>query len=251
LGVSGEIKVLIVEDELIIAEDIRSKLSGLGYKVTGIATDVKEAESFLQNGNPDIVMLDIILRDGDDGIALAEIIRNQYDIPFVFLTSHADKATIERAKRVKPDGYLVKPFTDRDLYSSIEIAFFKKTDSRVAQEGSSFEHDNTVLNDSIIIKKDYLLIKIKFVDLQWIMSDGNYLKLHCSDDKKYLVRSTLKDLLARFPKGLFLQTHKSYAVNTEHILAVEYEYIVIGKHHVPVGRLFMQNVRNTMHKNIR
>jgi two-component system response regulator LytT len=250
LGTSGEIKVLIVEDELIIAEDIRSKLSELGYNVTGIATDVKEAEILLKDNNPDIVMLDIILRDGDDGIALAEIIRNQYDIPFIFLTSHADKATIERAKRVKPDGYLVKPFTDRDLYSSIEIAFFKKVDSQLAQEGSSFDYENTVLNDSIIIKKDYLLIKIKFVDLQWIMSDGNYLKLYCSDDKKYLFRSTLKDLLVKLPKSLFLQTHKSYAVNIDHIMAVEYDYIVIGKHHVPVGRLFLQTVRNAMHKNI-
>lgn len=246
----GEIKVMIVEDELIIAEDIRSKLSGLGYNVTGIATDVKEAESLLQKNSPDIVMLDIILRDGDDGIALAEIIRNQYNIPFIFLTSHADKVTIERAKRLKPDGYLVKPFTDRDLYSSIEIAFFKKADNQVKLEESSFEHENMVLNDCIIIKKDYLLIKIKFVDLQWIMSDGNYLKLHCSDDKKYLLRSTLKDLLARLPKELFLQTHKSYALNIDHIAAVEYDYIAIGKNHVPVGRLFMENVRDAMHKNI-
>jgi DNA-binding LytR/AlgR family response regulator len=246
----GEIKVMIVEDELIIAEDIRSKLSGLGYNVTGIATDVKEAESLLQKNSPDIVMLDIILRDGDDGIALAEIIRNQYNIPFIFLTSHADKATIERAKRVKPDGYLVKPFTDRDLYSSIEIAFFKKADCQVTQEGSSFENENTVLSDSIIIKKDYLLIKIKFIDLLWIMSDGNYLKLHCCDDKKYILRSTLKDLLARLPKSLFLQTHKSYAVNIDHIEAVEYDYIIIGKNQVPVGRLFMENVRDAMHKNI-
>jgi two-component system response regulator LytT len=250
LDTPGEIKVLIVEDELIIAEDIRTKLSGLGYKVAGIATDVKEAESMLQKVNPDIVMLDIILRDGTDGIALADIIRHQYNIPFIFLTSHADKATIERAKRVKPDGYLVKPFTDRDLYSSIEIAFFKKADNQVMLEESSLERENTVLIDSIIIKKDYLLIKIKFTDLQWIMSEGNYLKLHCIDNKKYLVRSTLKDILAKLPTSIFLQTHKSYAVNINHLAAVEYGYVVIGEHQVPVGRIFLQNVRDAMYKKI-
>ncbi|MBN1414918.1 MAG: response regulator [Bacteroidales bacterium] len=247
---SDEIKVLIVEDELIIAEDIRAKLTGLGYHVVGIATDIQEAEKLLETGCPDIVMLDIVLRDGQDGITVADTIRNRYNLPFIFLTSHADKATIERAKRVKPDGYLVKPFTDKDLYSSIEIAFFRRADNQATEADYSEDTENRVLHDGIIIKKDYLLIKIKFRDLQWIMSDGNYLRFHCTGNKKYMIRSTLKDFISKVPASIFLQTHKSYSVNINHIDAIEYDYITVGEQRIPIGRSYVQNVRSVIQKNI-
>jgi len=83
---SGDIRILIVEDELIIAEDIRTKLTGLGYNVTGIAMTADEAEQLLESARPDIVMLDILLKGERDGIDLARIIKDHYKIPFIFLT---------------------------------------------------------------------------------------------------------------------------------------------------------------------
>lgn len=115
-------KVLIVEDELIIAEDLKEILLELGYKVTGIAKDIKEAKDILIQEVPDIVLLDIRLRDGDNGIDLARFIRKTMHMPIIFITSYSDKDTLKRAKEVKPDGYLVKPVEKGDLFSSIEIA---------------------------------------------------------------------------------------------------------------------------------
>ena len=243
---SGDIRILIVEDELIIAEDIRTKLISLGYNVTGMAMTADEAEQILESDKPDLVMLDILLKGERDGIDLARLIREHYKIPFIFLTSHADRDTVERARKVMPDGYLIKPFTDKDLFAAIEVAIFRKSIESKAGIDTSRESPNEVLNDCIFIRKDYLLVKIKFGDLLWIKSDGNYLELFCSGGKKHLIRSTLKDFLNKLPGSVFLQIHKSYVVNINHIEAIEYTHMIIGNNKIPVGRLFIDTIRNTL-----
>lgn len=120
----SHIKVLIVEDEPLVAHDIASTLNGINYEVSGIAYTVSKARYFLDTNRPDIVLLDINLGTETDGIMLAEIIRNQYQIPFVYLTSYADARTLERAKRTMPMGYLVKPYDERDLFAALEIALY-------------------------------------------------------------------------------------------------------------------------------
>ncbi|MCK4699964.1 MAG: response regulator, partial [Bacteroidales bacterium] len=176
----SKVKILVVEDELIIAEDIRMMLENLGYKVIGTAPGYSEAIELMNKNLPDVVLIDILLAGEKDGITLAEIIREEYNLPFIFITSHSDTATVERAKSVHPDGYLVKPFEKKDLYTSIEIAFsnfISKEETEVEDENSFF------LKDSIFIRKDYLLIKIRFDELKWVKSDGNYLELYCKDEK--------------------------------------------------------------------
>jgi len=240
---SGDIRILIVEDELIIAEDIRTKLTGLGYNVTGIAMTADEAEQLLESARPDIVMLDILLKGERDGIDLARIIKDHYKIPFIFLTSYADRDTVERARSVLPDGYLLKPFTDKDLFTAIEVAIFRKS---AETEKKHEEPTNKILQDCIFIRKDYFLIKIKFDDLMWIRSDGNYLELYCREGKKHLIRSPLKDFLNKLPPDLFLQVHKSYAVNIKHIDAIEYTMISVENKSIPVGRKFIDEIRKTL-----
>ena len=101
---------MIVEDEPLIAENIAFYLNNSSFTVCGIAYDDEEAKMFLENGFPDAVVLDINLASEMNGIDLAALINDKYSVPFIFLTSYADKETIERAKKVKPWGYIVKPF---------------------------------------------------------------------------------------------------------------------------------------------
>lgn len=244
---SGDIKILVVEDELIIAEDIRTKLAGLGYNVIGLAMTADEAEKYLSEEIPDLVMLDIMLKGERDGIDLGRIIRDHYKIPFIFLTSYSDRETVERARSVLPDGYLLKPFTDKDLFAAIEVAIFRKTSQPAVPEENQGESLNEIFKDCIFIRKDYLLVKIKFIELLWIRSDGNYLELHCTGGKKHLIRSTLKDFLKKLPDSVFLQVHKSYAVNINHIEAIEYSQVIIANNSIPVGRLFTDDIRKTLH----
>lgn len=243
----ANIKILIVEDEFIIAEDLRIQLSKLGYQVIGIAKSYDKAMQLIEQDKPDLSLIDIKLKGEKDGIHLAENIKKNYDFPFIFLTSHADRVTVERAKKVHPNGYLIKPYEREDLYTSIEIAFANYLDLKVGERGAKNldEEKGTILGDSIFVKKDHLLIKVRFDELEWIKAERNYLELHCCD-KNYLIRSTLKDFLDKLPASQFFQVHRSYAVNMKHITAIEYQAVILGKVEVPLSRSYIGPLKDKL-----
>ena len=120
----NEIRVLIVEDEPLIAQDISSILEGYDYSVAGICHTPVKARQFLQSDTPDIALLDVNLNADSDGISLGEHILKNYEFPVVYLTAYADKKTIDRAKHTKPMGYIVKPFDEKDIFTTLEIALY-------------------------------------------------------------------------------------------------------------------------------
>jgi DNA-binding NarL/FixJ family response regulator len=119
-----KIKVGIVEDEMIIAETISLALKKLGYLPTNPAYSYESAIIMLEEEEPEIVLLDINLNDDLDGVDLAHYINTNYLLPIIFLTANSDRNTIERSKQTRPNAFLVKPFSNEDLFSSIEIALF-------------------------------------------------------------------------------------------------------------------------------
>lgn len=118
-------KVLVVEDEIIVARDVQKRLENLGYDIVGIAATADEAISLAKDKAPDMILMDIMLKGDKDGIYAAEIIRSTCNIPIIFLTANSDKGTIERAKRTNAYGYLLKPFDDRELSTTIEMSLYK------------------------------------------------------------------------------------------------------------------------------
>jgi CheY-like chemotaxis protein len=118
------IRVLIVEDEPLIAEDIRDCLTNVDYSVVAVAHNKEQALAALKKEVPDLALLDINLGKNMDGLEIAKIINEEFYIPFIFLTSYSNRPVIEKAKITRPMGYIMKPFNERDLYSSIEIALY-------------------------------------------------------------------------------------------------------------------------------
>ena len=117
-----DICILVVEDEAIVARDLQMRLRDLGYLVPAIAHTGNDAVRLAEELVPDLILMDIRLIGKMDGIEAAAIIREQRDIPVIYLTAFADQKTVERAKITAPMGYLVKPFQDRDLKIAIEMA---------------------------------------------------------------------------------------------------------------------------------
>ncbi len=116
-------RIYIVEDQMIITLDLQYMLEDLGYSVCGISASYNEALSNIEIARPDLILLDILLQGEKTGIDLANTLNRDYQIPFIFLTSHADYQTVKTAKNTRPLGYLVKPFKMDDLYHAIETAF--------------------------------------------------------------------------------------------------------------------------------
>ena len=130
-----KLKVLIVEDEVLIAKHIEDALQNSDFNVIGIAHDSETALDYIHNRDPEFIILDINIDGQKDGIEVAEVVKANYDVPFMFLTALSDIQTLDRAKKVNPCGYIVKPFKTRDLVSSITIGLynheFKKTDKKL------------------------------------------------------------------------------------------------------------------------
>jgi PAS domain S-box-containing protein len=126
--------ILIVEDEQIVATELKGRLHSLGYRVVGAASTGPEAITKTENLNPDLILMDIRLRGEMDGIETAGRILASRDVPIVFVTAHADEATLERAKVTGPMGYVLKPFSERELQTAIEIGLYKHTMQKKLRE---------------------------------------------------------------------------------------------------------------------
>lgn len=244
------IKILIVEDNVIIADDMQSMLEEIGYEIVDNVIVYEQAEEVLKNKHVDLVLIDIILASDKTGIDLGKHIRKNYNIPFIFVTSNSDRATVENAKTVQPNGYLVKPFEQQDLYTSIEIALsnFDYSEKSSGAEHSSTEDQpmsNSVLKDSIFVKKQHLYYRIQFEDIQFIKADNVYLEVN-TIDKKFLVRSPLKNYLEKLPKDKFYRAHKSYIVNVDHIDAINSKDIMINNTLIPISKDFKEFIISAM-----
>jgi len=117
--------IFIVEDEAIVANDIKETLKSLGYTVPGIAKSGELALEKVKETKPDLVLMDIHLAGQLDGVETAGKIHALYDIPVIYLTAYADKALLDRAKVTEPYGYVIKPYDERELHSVIEMALYK------------------------------------------------------------------------------------------------------------------------------
>jgi len=118
-------KILVVEDESIVAMDIKHRLESMGYIVPAITSSGEEAVEKAAETIPDLVLMDIVLKGEMDGIDAAQQIKDSFDIPVVYLTAYSDERTLKRAKITGPFGYIIKPFEDRELHSAIEVALYK------------------------------------------------------------------------------------------------------------------------------
>lgn len=138
-----EIKVLIVEDENIIALNIKKKLKSFGYAVPAIVSTGEEAVKMAEIISPDLILMDIMLKGDMDGVKAAEEIKKRFSIPVIYLTAYSDDKVLDRAKVTEPYGYIVKPFKAIDLRSNIEMALYrhnmqKSTDKeRISCEGNT------------------------------------------------------------------------------------------------------------------
>jgi len=155
-----KIKVLIVEDEPLIAEDIKEILLQVNYDVIGIAYNKSQALSILKTNSPDIALLDINLGNNTDGITIAELINKEYHFPFLYLTSYSTKIILDKVKHTFPMGYIVKPFDEADLFTGIEIALsnfqgIKKTATFSIQIFNNSLPTNLTLREFEIIKGIY------------------------------------------------------------------------------------------------
>jgi len=231
----ANIKVGIVEDEMLIGEGIADALTQLGYIPTEPAVSYTEALEMIAKEQPDILLIDIQLSGKKDGIDLAWKIREDYNIPFIFLTANSDPGTVERAKKLCPPAYLVKPFNKDELYTSIEICLHNF--SEVQSKKELPDKGNYLIKESLFIKQGQSFHKVGVEDILYLESDNVYVYVY-TQQNKFLVRSKLQDYIDLIGLKHFFRVHRSFAVNINHIETINSEGVVIQGKEIPVGKTY-------------
>ena len=230
------IKILIVEDEMIIGANISLLLSDLGYDVTGIVPRGEEALIHMKQNKPDIVLLDIQLKGELDGIETAKQMQLDNDIPIIYLTANTDENHFSRAKETNPYAFISKPFKKLDLQHAIELTvariMVKNNESSIQKDDCSSPY---VLSDSIFVKRNDKMVKILIKDIYYFEADRNYCKIF-SKTRECLLVMTLKDIDKKLPEEYFLRIHRSFIVNLSHVDEVAGSHVVILKKAIPLSK---------------
>jgi DNA-binding LytR/AlgR family response regulator len=229
----SKLKVLIVEDDLMIAENLEEILRILNHKVVGIADTADAAIKFYNKYHPDIALIDIHIKGDIDGVELAGILRNQFDIPFIFTTAYADNETIFRATEKGPFGYLVKPYGIKEVTAAIQIA--KASFDRLKTAEKAANNISKIVDNSLFIKVDGKLIKVKMDDILFVEAKGNYVLIK-TNTKAFIVHSTIKHAEERLLAHNFLKVHRSYLVNLSKIVDIEEGNLIIQNNVIEVSR---------------
>lgn len=232
----AKVKILVVEDEIIIADNICDTLEDLGYEPLEPAISYTEAIEIIEETKPDLAILDIQLSGRKTGIDIAEEIIGKYNFPFIFLSSNSDSATIGEAKKVTPSAYLVKPFSKDELFTSIEVALYNHS-----QKTETSNTENVVVKDSLFFKEKGAYHKINFDDILYLKSDHIYIEIISKDKSKSVVRGSLNDIINNLTND-FVRVHRGYIINTKHLQQIETSNVVVGEQVIPIGKKYRQDI---------
>ncbi|MEO9870144.1 LytR/AlgR family response regulator transcription factor [Ekhidna sp.] len=232
----GKTKVLVAEDDFVVAKNLSITLEERGYHILGINESGEELLQSLSQNQPDIIIMDINLAGLMDGVEVTALIKNKTNIPVLYLTSDRDQTTLERAKLTNPDGYLIKPFDADELVSAIEIALHRHHLS------SGNQKEGTVVSDShLFVKVRNRLEKVMFEDVRYLEANDIY-SILVTHQNNFILSYSLKTLEEKLPSRQFMRVHRSYIVNVEHINAIEDNYILISDKNIPIGKTYREDL---------
>lgn len=217
-------KILVVEDEILIADYIQELLNDFGYSNLQQANSKEEATEKLVSFEPDIVLMDINLNGHSEGIELSE---NEFkEQKIIFLTAQNDKQTVQQAIKTNPLGYLTKPIKRTDLLATIQLGI-----------------NNLTCQKQIEVKYRNINVKVAVDDIMFTKKEGHYLELHLCDNKPIkLLRASVKEFLEMVDSIDFIQVHRSYVVNKKYINQYSIKEIFIKENKIPVSSSFAKEI---------
>ena len=213
-------KILVVEDEVIIAMSLQRRLASMGYDVVGICHNAEEGIKMARKYRPDLILMDIMMPGKLDGITGAQTIKAELDIPVIFLTAFAEDQVIDKAKQIEPHGYLVKPIQDRELKAVVEIAIYKqKMEQRLKASEQQYRSTINAMGDAIhVVGRDMKIIITNPTLLQWherMGLDTNVVGRPLSELYPFLSDNVLNEYDTVFSTGKVLVTEETTTIKKE------------------------------------
>ncbi|WP_420388281.1 LytR/AlgR family response regulator transcription factor [Roseivirga sp.] len=236
-----EIRVFVVEDELIHAENTKLSIEEAGFVVAGECDHGDMALEEILKSSPDVVLMDISLPGKNNGITIAKKLSEQKGPPVIFTTSFRDSETMAEAAEVSPVSYLVKPVQTDNLKAAVTLALSKRPN-----EAPKFADRSN--DESVFIKSGNKLQKILLKDILWIEAAGdNYCKI-VTPGHQLVSRHTVKAMVNELNSDLFIQTHRAYVVNRSKIDSIheKEQLVIINGHEIPLGRSYKEELYSSL-----
>ncbi|THH37730.1 LytR/AlgR family response regulator transcription factor [Neolewinella litorea] len=222
-------RILIVEDEFIISDTIADQLREQNYIVTGEAISYDEAVELYHKSPPDLALLDIRLSGPESGIDFAHFLRAQKEqIPFVYLTSQVDEQHLALARETFPAGYLSKPVQINSLLTTIDVALHN--------------HQSQQQEETVAVKTGQATHILPLSAIRHLRADHVYVQVSLVDQKPLVLRRSLSDLVSEINHFSIVQTHRSHAVNLQHVTRYEHRTVYIDDDAVPISDKYRDQV---------
>jgi len=236
-------KILIVEDDMIIAADVSMQLTKLGYEVIGINIRGEDALKTIESNRPDIILMDIVLKGEMNGIEAAKIILRDDQIPVVFLTSNSDDATFQQAISAMPYAFISKPFQKADLERTLRLTLMRIAVERESESITASQDHVSAMEDRLFIRHKDQMVKVLLEEILYAEADRNYCKIY-TEKQTYLLSVPLRNIETQLPTNNFFRVHRSFVVNLQKIDAISeyHEYLTIQTHQVPIARRSKEEV---------
>lgn len=234
----NSIKVLVVEDSALIAEDIAFKLRKHHFEVAEIFDKGEDAIEFLKKNEADLVLLDIKLAGALDGISTGYMIQQNYSLPIIYLSDLADAETVNRAKQTRPANYLTKPFNEADLVRAIDLAFSNFISQRpAAVAGKKPVH--------LFVKSDNGFVPIALSDILFLHADRSYCNI-VTEDKTYVQSVSMNHVYQQINNEDFIRIHRSYVVNVHKITAIDGNMVRVGRYSIEMSKGLREQLMNRL-----
>ena len=250
-----KINILVVEDEGIVSKDIQNSLKKLGYGVVGACNNAAEAILSARENRPDLVLMDIMLKGEKNGIEAAEAIRTEMNIPVIFLTAYADESTLAKAKVTEPYGYILKPFKEIDLHSSIEMAIYKHKKVTETKRERDFlytlvENRDAGSKDIIFVKSNGKIVRVNTKDIFYVEALKDYVVIK-TGVTRYIIHSTMKDIDKKLNPSDFIRAHRSFIVRIDKIVTIENHSLMLenDKKIIPIGGSYRDALQTKLNLN--
>ena len=232
------INILIVEDELLIAQDLREVIEETGRMKVSKAANYQEAIDILSIQQIHLCLVDIKLKGNKSGIDIANYINENNKIPFIYTTSYSDSATLESVMHTNPAAFLLKPVSKEQLLAKIKIVLFNFQNNFIKAKAISHKIESNgeiITENHFLIKIKTIFIKVYFDEIIFIESNKNYIVIKTAN-KKYSLRMALRDAYRKLPKEYFVKSNKQFIVNLKHVDSFSIYELKIKNHTIPISR---------------
>ncbi len=239
----ASIRILLIEDEAVLALDLCDLLQAEGYQVVGIADNGPAALTLYQKHHVDLVLCDIRIQGPWDGIeTVTRLATPGRPVPVIYLSSYSDQSTRERALHTLPAAYLLKPVTAQSLRVAIELALHalscRAAAAAPAESAAPLGSEPVLrLGETVFIRHNYRFVRVHLADILLLQADNTHTLL-VTQSQKYALRLTMGHLLDRLGIGQLLRVHRSYAVNIDRITSFTDQELILADHTVPLSRQY-------------